>query len=223
MSGEDGISWVERHSAFNDADHCRFVDEDFTGHSLDTLDLWRVQNTGGRGTSDLKDDDANGVLAMVTGNQAADEMILDMNDKRQVDPSLFPVLLVRAKADAITTVEMRIGLVDVLGTDDCYFLVDLSAIGDASIYAEAHSGGGAATEHTDTGINLDVNYHYYGIYIDDAGKPYWYIDGTLEVTGDNADVDPTEFFQPYVQVEAEAGAAARTLEVDFIKGWQLRE
>lgn len=219
--GYDGIQYVERHGAFQDSDHCRFVDEDFIGHSLDTLSKWKVQNTGGRGSTSLRDDDQNGVLAMVSGNQADDEIILDMNDIRVVDPSLSPVLLVRAKALVITAMEMRIGLIDVLGTDDCHFLVDVSAKGDESIFAEANAGG-AGTEDTDTGIDLDTDYHYYGIYIDSAGLPLYYIDGALVVTGDAADVDPTEFFQPYVQIEAE-GANARTLDVDFIKGWQRRE
>jgi len=220
-SGFDGLQWVERHSAFNDAEHARFVDEEFRGHSIDTLSTWRLQNTGGRGTAQIKDDDANGVAELVTGNQAADEIILDMNNKRQVDPSLSPVLLVRAKALDIANMEMRIGLVDILGTDDCYFMVDVSAKGDESIFAEADSGG-VGTEDTDTTIDLDLNYHYYGIYIDSTGKPYFYIDGTERVAGSAADVDPTEFFQPYVEIKTEA-ALLKTLEVDFIKGWQRRE
>ena len=219
-TGFDGIEWVERQSAFQDAEHCRFVDEDFRGHSLDTLSTWRVQNTGGRGSHSIKDDDANGILAMLTGATIADEFILDMYNKRQVDPSLYPVLLIRAKVLDITNVEMQLGLVDVRAVDHCIFKVDVSVTG-LDIYAEAYAAGGQ-THTVDTTINLDANYHYYGIYIDAAGKPYWYIDGTLRVTGDNADIDPTEFFQPYVEITTEE-ALLKTIEVDFIKGWQRRE
>ena len=44
----------------------------------------------------------------------------------------------------------------------------------------------------------------------------------MRVTGDNADIDPTEFFQPYVELTTEE-ALLKTIEVDFIKGWQRRE
>jgi hypothetical protein len=220
-TGIDGFQWVERHSAFNDAEHCRYVDDDFRGHSLDTLMTWRVQNTGGRGTSDLKNDDVNGVAALVTGNLAADQIILDTNNIRIVDPSLSPVFLARVKALNIAAMEMRLGLVDVLGTDDCYFLVDVSAKGGPHIFSQAHNAGGL-TEDVDTTIDLDVNYHYFGLYIAADGTPYFYIDGTLRRTGAAADVDPAEYFQPYVEIDTE-GAAVRTLEVDFVKGWQRRE
>ncbi len=96
--GFDGIEYVERHSAFQDANHCRFVDDDFIGHDLDTFEKWRLTNTGGRGSHQIKNDDANGILQLITGNQAADLMTLDMNNKRQVDPSLSPVILFRVKA-----------------------------------------------------------------------------------------------------------------------------
>lgn len=218
-SGLDGIQYVERHSAFQDANHCRYIDEDFIGHDLDTWQKWRLQNTGGRGSHQVKDDDPNGVLQLVTGNQIADAMILDMNNKRQVDPSLYPVFLARVKTIDFAAMEMRLGLVDVLDTDHCIFKVDVSVTG-VDIYANAYSAGGQ-THNVDTTINLDGAYHYYAIYIDAAGKPYWYIDGTLRVTGDNADVDPTEFFQPYLEFDTEA-VAAKTVEADFIKGWQRR-
>jgi len=216
----DGIQWVDRHSAFQDADHCRFIDEDFIGHSLDTLDKWRLQNTGGRGSHQLKDDDANGILQLLTGNQANDEMILDMANKRQVDPSLSPCILFRAKALSSADIEVRLGLVDVLAQDHCLFVYDNSVSGD--IFANAYSGGGQ-TENFDTGIAILTDYRYYGIYINSAGRPFWEINGVPVAEGDDADVDPTEFFQPYVQVEAEAGADVKTLEIDFIKGWQRRE
>lgn len=218
-TGWDGIEWVERHSAFQDANHCRFVDDDFIGHSLDTLSIWRLQNTGGRGSHQIKDNDANGILQLLTGNQAADLMTLDMADKRQVDPSLSPVILFRLKALSAVQIEVRMGLVDVLDTDHCIFEVDIS--GDPNVFAESYSGGGQ-TVSVDTGVALDVAYHYYGIYINSAGRPFWYIDGVLENEGADANVDPAEFFQPFIEVEAEAGAT-KTIEIDFIKGWQKRE
>ncbi len=219
-TGLDGIQWVERHSAFNDAEHCRYVDDDFRGHSIDTLSTWRATNTGGRGSSTLKNDDVNGVAVLVTGATIADQLTLDMNDVRIVSPTLSPVFLARVKPLSVADIHMRLGLVDVLGTDDCYFLVDLSAKGGAHIFSQAHNNG-VLTEDVDTTIDLDVAYHYFGIYIATNGTPYFYIDGTLRRTGQAADVDPAEFFQPYVEIATEA-AAAKTLEVDFIKGWQRR-
>ena len=220
VSGLDAIQWIERHDAFQDSNHCRFVDEDFIGHDLDTLSMWRLQNTGGRGSHQIKNDDANGILQLITGNQANDLMTLDMNNKRQVDPSLSPVILFRVKALSAAQIEVRMGLVDVLDTDHCIFEVDIS--GAPNVFAESYNAGGQ-TETVDTGVALDTDYHYYGIYINDAGRPFWYIDGVLENEGDDADVDPTEFFQPFIEVEAEAGAAVKTIEIDFIKGWQRRE
>ena len=219
-SGYDGMRWVARHGSFNDANHVRFVDDDFIGHDLDTLDKWRLQNTGGRGSHQVKDDDANGILQLLTGNQAADLMTLDMNNKRQVDPSLSPAILFRVKTLSAADVEIRMGLVDVLDTDHCIFEADISV--DASWFAESYAAG-AQTETVDTAIALDAAYHYFGIYINSAGRPFWYIDGVLENEGDDADVDPAEFFQPFLEIEAEAGADPKTLEVDFIKGWQRRE
>lgn len=209
-----------RLSLENENRYARFVDEEFTGHSLDTLSKWRLQNTGGRGSHQIKDDDENGILELVTGNQINDEMILDVNNKRYVDPSNLPVIIIGALALSIADVEVRLGLVDVLDTDHCIFDVDVSATG-VDIYAEAYSGG-VQTHTADTGINLDVNPHEYIIEIDAAGRPYWYIDGVLVVTGDNADVDPTEFFQPYSSIRTEA-AAIKTLELDYIRGLQRRE
>lgn len=217
--GIDGIRYVERHSAFNDAEHCRYIDDDFRGHSIDTLSTWRVQNTGGRGNHAIVDGMANGILRMTTGDQIADRMILDMNNVRQVDPSLQPVLLVRGSPTAIINHKIRIGLVDVLNTDHCIFLVNFALWGN-SIWAQAYSAG-AQTHINNTGIILDGNQHYFGIYIDANGKPYWYIDGVLRVTGDNADLDPTEFFQPYVDYETE-DAQFRPIDIDFVKGWQRR-
>ena len=219
-SGLDGIKYVERHSAFNDADHCRYIDDDFRGHSIDNLSTWRIQNTMGRGTSDLKDGDFNGVAALVTGGTIADQIILDTNNIRSVSTTLLPVFLTRVKPLSVADIHMRLGLVDVLGTDDCYFLVNISAKGDSSIFSQAHNNG-VLTEDVDTTIDLDVAYHYFGIYIAADGTPYFYIDGTLRRTGNPADVDPAEFFQPYVEIATEANVV-KTLEVDFVKGWQRR-
>jgi len=219
-SGIDGLEWVERHSAFQDSEHCRFVDEDFLGHSLDNLSKWRLQNTGGRGSHSLLDDAPHGVLRMTTGGTIADEMILDMNNKRQASAALDPILIIRARPTANVNEKMWIGLVDVLTTDDCVFKVDFAGVGNASIIANSWKAG-AQTAWTDTGIDLDGNFHYYGIWIDVNGKPRWYIDGVLVVTGDNADVDTAEYFQPYVRFATE-DAQARPIDVDFLKGWQRR-
>jgi hypothetical protein len=219
-SGFDGVAYVERHGPFQDLEYARFVDEDFIGRTLD-LNKWRTQIAGG-GSAAIVDDAASGILRIITGNVGGNDVILDFNNIRQVDPTLRPVYVVYAKmaSVAIDTIHLRIGLLDAIGVDHCIFWVDRSTHGSLSIFAQAMNAG-AQTRFVDTLVDLDANWHTYALYIDENGKPYWFIDGVLLVTGANADIDPTEFFQPYVELTTE-DVNPKTLDVDAVKGWQKR-
>ncbi len=220
-SGYDGKGLYERHSAFKDLDYCRIIDEDFVGIVVDSNDLNVTIDAGG--AASLLDDRACGVYELTTNAGAADGVLLDMNDIRTIDPSLEPLLAVRAKwTTGNNNVEFKIGFEDVDGTDNAYFIVDQSAIGSLSIYAEIDNNG-AQTHYVDTGVDLDTSWHIYEIYHNPSDhKTYFYIDGALVVTSDANDIDETEFFQIYVDIRSE-DADAKVLEVDFIKGWQMRE
>lgn len=220
-SGYDGVQWVERHSAFKDLEYCRIVDDDFTGLSLDDDHVWST-TIQGAGSIEILDDRANGILRIQSGATAGQHTHLEMNDIRQVSPLLSPIMSFGLQMPAISpdTIEIIIGLVDVLDTDHCIFLVDRSAKGNLSIYGQAYSGG-SPTRDVDTGIDLDTDYHILEIYIDETGIPYWYIDGVLLVTGEAADVDTAEFFQPYAEIHTE-GNDKKNMDLDFIKVWQRR-
>lgn len=220
-SGFDQRFAYIRAFATKDLDYCRFVDEDFRGHSLDTNNKWREQYAGA-GAGAFRDDMACGVYRMTTGALATNNGILDRNNIRIVDPSLFPLLCFKAKMVTIadTNIEMRMGLVDVLGTDHCIFQVDASVGGaDLDIMINAYKAG-VQTHNVDTAYNLTGIWRWYEMYINDAGKPYWWINGT-KFEGDDGDIDVTEFFQPYVEIYTE-NANAKEWEIDFIKGWQKR-
>lgn len=208
-----------RMDGFKTTSSCRFVDEHFRGISLDTTHSWRVTYLNA-GSGAFVDDLACGVYRMLTDSNINDSGILDRNNIRIVDPSLLPWIGFRAKLPDIADVniEMRLGLVDVFNTDHCVFEVDRSAHGNFSIYTDSYNAT-VQKENTDTGIDVDANWHDYELYLDAAGKSYWWIDGTLKVTGSDADVDPAEFFQPYAEILTENGDV-KTLELDFIKGIQ---
>lgn len=221
VSGYDQRDIYIRAGPTKDLEFCRFVDEDFQRRDVDSANDWREQIAAG-GSATIQDDTAGGVYRLTTGGGATDNVILDRNNIRIVDPSLKPLLCIRAMMVTIANVniELRLGLVDVFDTDHCVFEVDQSAHGNLSIYAESYNAGGQ-TETVDTGIDLDAAWHIYEIFVNSDGRPFWYIDGVEENEGDDADVDPTEFFQPYVEIYTE-DANAKSLDVDFVKGWQMR-
>jgi len=221
-SGFDGRAWVERHSAYKDVDYCKFVDEDFLYETHCSTHKW-TSVVVGAGACGCQTDRANGIFRMTTGAVGNNSNTFAMGTRRYIDPTLYPLIVFKAKMVSVADEEMEIhiGMVDTLDTDHCIFTVDRSAYGDLSINAEAYSGGGQ-TRDVDTGVVMDTDWRIFEIYIDATGLPYWYIDGVLVVTGEAADVDPTEFFQPYARIETE-NANAKILELDLIRGWQRRE
>lgn len=221
-SGYDGRHGYERHSQFKDLTYCLIVDDDFTDATLDTTHRWTLTAMGA-GTALILDGVPNGVLRFTSGIVAGQHVHLEKNDIRQVSPLLRPLMCVGIQMPAIVPdeIEIMIGFVDVLDTDHCIFRVDRSVMGDLSIHGEAFSGGGQ-TRDIDTGLDLDLLYHIWEIYIDETGTPYFYIDGVPVGTGEAADVDPTEFFQPYAEIHTEAGNQ-KQMDLDFIKVWQMRD
>lgn len=219
--GYDGRHGYERHASAKDVDHCRFVDEDFIYEDFDTTHKWTATVVGAGGCG-CQSDRGNGVMRMTTGAIGNNSNTIDMNGRTYIDPTLLPlmVFIARMLSVADENMEVHFGMVDVLDTDHCIFTVDRSVYGDLSINAEAYNGGGQ-TRDVDTGVVMDTTWRIFEIYIDETGLPYWYIDGVPVVTGEAADVDPTEYFQPYARVETE-NANAKSLELDLIRGWQRR-
>lgn len=221
--GYDQTKSYLRQFPTKDWEGAHFARDDFTGISLDTTHRWSITHTNG-GSHSFLNDTPNGVLEIQTDNNVGDSGILKKNDIKIVSPLLFPLIGIRAKVPDIsdTDFEMRLGFVDVLGTDDCIFEVDATAHGALNIFAVSHSGGGAATQSEDTGINLNADWRIFEIAINSDGKPFWKIEGVYEVEGDDADVNPAEYLQPYAEIKIE-DAVARALQLDFIFGMQKRE
>jgi hypothetical protein len=221
-SGYDGRAFVERHAAFKDTEYCRVVDEDFQGILIDVTHKWRLALVGA-GTIVVVDDVANGVASINTTAAGTNGGAIDQNNIRVISPALECVFCARVQVLTVANenLELKIGIVDVDGTDNAYFFIDRSVHGDLSMHAEIDNNG-AQTWDEDTTVVLDAAWHTYEIWYNPVDTfTYFYIDGVEVSVSGAADLDETEFFQPYVSFVTE-DANDKNCDVDFIKVWQRR-
>lgn len=202
-----------------------YFEDHFWGR--EALVIWTTRVTTGT-FPDTPASDLNGQVRLTTGATGTDEESVDWDDVLECDNTLRPTLEVRVNlAQVDDDTNIFIGLVNTnIGTD---FSKDLG-VGNEDLIGFQMS----HTIYTSTNWNLHCQLD--GVSTSDAGAAAaastdvvlrfeftsdtaveWFINGTSQGTID-ANI-PTDALQPVIYIMTDA-AAAKSIDVDYIKIWQ---
>ena len=198
---------------------------------------WNVTIVNGGTTAAAADADANGVLAITTGN--ADDDNMDVATNLVYYAECAPSIEVRAANEDISQLCHFIGFSDAITegadtapfgivaaaltstcTDGAGFLMDPDATEADAIWCVSVNGDADGT-HTDSGTDaVDGVYHTYRVDIDTAGNAQFWLDGSLIYTEALA-VATTAALCGIVSIINHVGVSD-VLNVDYIRIWSNR-
>ena len=159
----------------------------------------------------------NGWLRLTTGATATNEESLDFNDITVCVNTLRPMVEVRLDMEAITNIEIEVGLKESegVGVDD-YIMIAFDPSAQNTWYLQASSGGATTT---DQGAVADLNEVLLRFEFTSDTELEWFINGVSQ--GVAATNVPTVLLQPFIRIRTEENAV-HYVDFDLFKVYQDR-
>ncbi len=131
-----------------------------------------------------------------------------------------PVFEARAKANGITTTRMALGwYVDA----NNYLLFEFDTDDSASVISVVYNNAGGGEVRYPTTVTLGTSYKKYRIEIAADESFRCYIDDSLVYYKAASTIAALATYKPYFYVDNKSTAVDRTLTIDYVKLWQIRE
>jgi hypothetical protein len=232
---------------FNTVDMVKFVDDDFVGKVDVTYKYGHIENGTSAAVTGTVASTNNGICRLTTGTDDAGYAAIFPNTDGSLEGAvvagtLSPVLWVRLKTSAITTVKIEVGFTDsdadagaalVLATptataDNCaIWCFDTNDTGNATQwqgFTVAAAGTPAKVEPT-----LAVaaaTYEWLGVAIQGQNVKFMHMDANgnpnYESAWQPAAITAATALVPWVFAQTRAGSASRTIDIDYWLGYQRR-